>query len=168
VRLDGFPGTDPIYVDASIFIYTLLQHPRFLAPCQRFLEKVERGAVHALTSPLVLDEVAYKIIVERLKAILQQPLAPLVLERIKQDPALLAHVKPELELFLWVVRHYRGLRIVSVPARSGSQLAAVILKERLLPRDALHVLVMRAKRVHHIATNDPDFERVAGIQVWRP
>jgi hypothetical protein len=73
-------------VDASIFIYTLLQHPRFLAPCQRFLEKVERGAVHALTSPLVLDEVAYKIIVERLKAILQQPLAPLVLERIKPGP----------------------------------------------------------------------------------
>lgn len=168
MRLDDFPGTEPIYVDASIFIYVLLGHPRFLAPCKRFLEKIERGTIQAITSPLALDEVAYKIIIERIKMILQLPTALRVLERIKQDPALLTQIKPELELLSWVLRNYRGLRIVSVRAQAGNQLAEMILEEQLLPRDALHLSVIRAQRVHHIATNDPDFERVAGIQVWKP
>lgn len=128
MKLDDFPGTEPIYVDANIFIYVLLAHPRLLMPCKRFLEKVERGTIQAIASPLMLDEVAYKIIVERLKTILQQPTATLVLERIKQDPVLLTQVKPELELFSWVLRSYRGLRIAPVRASARDQLAATILK----------------------------------------
>jgi len=168
VRLADFNLEEPLYVDANIFIYVLLAHPRYLQPCKHFLERVERGEVQAVTSPLVLDEVAYKIVVEKLKLELRLTSTVQVLDALKQDPSLIAKAEGELELFSFIVRGYRGLKIFPVPAHSGFELFHKMLEEKFLPRDALHLLTMEAHGVRHIATSDPDFERASGIEVWAP
>jgi len=37
-----------------------------------------------------------------------------------------------------------------------------------LTNDAFHVATMKQRELKHIATNDPDFERVAWLTVWKP
>lgn len=168
MRLADFNLEEPIYVDANIFIYVVLAHPRHLQPCKHFLERVERAEVRAVTSPLVLDEVAYKIVMEKLKIELELTSNAQVLDALKRDPGLVAKTEGELELFSFVVRGYRGLKIVPIPAHSGLDLFPKMLEEKFLPRDAPHLLTMDAHGVRHIATSDLDFERAKGIEVWRP
>ena len=38
----------------------------------------------------------------------------------------------------------------------------------LLTNDAFHVATMKRHEILNIATNDPDFERVKWIKVWKP
>ena len=37
-----------------------------------------------------------------------------------------------------------------------------------MSNDAIHVATMKRYGITNIATNDPDFERVGGIKVWKP
>ncbi len=39
---------------------------------------------------------------------------------------------------------------------------------RLMSNDAIHVAAMEKRGITNIATNDPDFERVGWIKVWKP
>jgi len=41
-------------------------------------------------------------------------------------------------------------------------------KYGLLSNDAIHVATMTQRGITNIATNDPDFERVEGLTVWKP
>jgi len=168
VRLADFNLEESIYVDANIFIYVVLANPRYLQPCKHFLERVERREVQAVISPLVLDEVAYKIVMEKLKIDLALTSNARVLDALKQDPGIVAKAEGELELFSFIIRSYQGLKLIPIPAHSGLDLFPKMLEEKLLPRDALHLLTMEAHGVKHIATSDPDFERAKGIEVWKP
>jgi hypothetical protein len=38
----------------------------------------------------------------------------------------------------------------------------------LLTNDALNLAIMQRHHLMHIATNDPDFERVTDLVVWKP
>lgn len=168
MKLADFNLEEPIYVDANIFLYVILENPSHFRPCKQFLERVEKGEIQAVISPLVLDEVAYKIAVEKLKGELNLVSHAQVIDAIKRDPGIIAKAEGELELFSFIVRSYQGLEIVPIRAKSGLDLFNQMLEEKLLPRDALHLLTMKAHGVKHIATSDPDFDRVKGIQVWKP
>jgi predicted nucleic acid-binding protein len=157
-----------IYIDANIFIHVLLNDPRFGATCKAFLTRVEKGDAEACLSPLAIDEIAYKIIVEKLKAELGLVTTGEVLRQLKRDPDRLDSAKPELLAFLLVIQNYKGLRVVDVPASIGVSLFEKITDHRLLPRDALHLAIMEYHGITHIATSDKDFGRVAGIAVWEP
>ena len=47
---------------------------------------------------------------------------------------------------------------------------AVELSKRygLFVSDATHVAIMKSKGIAHIATNDSDFERIDGIDIYKP
>ena len=162
------PEAGRIYIDANIFIHVLSNDPRFGATCKTFLTRIEKGEVEACLSPLAIDEIAYKIIVERLKAELGLATVREVLRQLKRDPDRLDSAKPELLAFLLVIQNYKGLRVVDVPASIGVSLFEKITDHRLLPRDALHLAIMEHHGITHIATSDKDFGRVAGIAVWEP
>jgi predicted nucleic acid-binding protein len=38
----------------------------------------------------------------------------------------------------------------------------------LMSNDALHLAVMQGAGIRNLVTNDPDFDRVEGIRVWKP
>lgn len=157
-----------IYIDANIFIHVLLNDPRFGATCKIFLTRVEKGDVEACLSPLAIDEIAYKIIVEKLKTELGLDTVREVLRQLKRDPDRLDSAKPELLAFLLVIQNYKGLKVVDVPASVGINLFEQITDHKLLPRDALHLAIMEHHGITHIATSDKDFKRIAGITVWEP
>jgi len=161
------PGCS-IYIDANIFLHVILNHPQYSAPCRDFLVRVERGDISATISPFVVDEVAYKIVIEKLKPVLSLTSNLQVLKRIKKSPQILTIVRPELLAFLAVLVSYKGLRILNIPSQVAVQSLQSISNDRLLPRDASHLAVMRAYSITDLATSDYDFKHVKGIRVWMP
>lgn len=168
MKLADFDSDEEIYVDANIFIYTMLKNPKYFASCKSFLERVEKGEVNAAVSPLVLDEVCFKIIIETLKAKYDIESGAVIIERIKKNPKMLNEAKSELMTFLFIIENYKGLKIVSARSATGMRMVENIVNRDLLPRDALHLAIMDFYDVKHIATADSDFERVKEINVWKP
>ncbi len=168
MKLADFDSDDEIYIDANIFIYTMLKSPKYFAFCKSFLEKVERGEANAVVSPLVLDEVCFKIIIETLKAKYDIESGAEIIERIKKNPKLLNEAKSEMMTFLFIIENYKGLKVISAQSVTGLKMIENIVNRNLLPRDALHLAIMNFYDVKHIATADSDFERVKEISVWKP
>ncbi len=167
MKLSQFDSDEEIYIDANIFINTMLKNPKYFDSCKSFLEKVERGEVNAVISPLVLDEVCFKIIIETLRTKLEMRGSEII-EEIKKNPKLINSVKPELMTFLFIIENYRGLKIISARSLTGIKTIENIVNHNLLPRDALHLAVMDSYSIKHIATADSDFERINSINVWMP
>ncbi len=61
--------TSQIFIDANIFTYLLTDHPVYGRSCFELLEKVEQGAITGFISPLIIDEVAYILMLQKAKAI---------------------------------------------------------------------------------------------------
>lgn len=146
----------------------MLKNPKYLASCKSFLERVERGEVNAVVSPLVLDEVCFKIIIETLKAKYDTESGAEIIDGIKKNPKLLNEAKSELMTFLFIIENYKGLKIISAQSATGIKMIENIVNRDMLPRDALHFAVMNFYDVKHIATADSDFESVKEINVWKP
>ncbi len=168
MRLTDFDSDEEVYIDANIFIYTMLKNPKYFASCKSFLERVEKGEVNAVASPLVLDEVCFKIIIETLRAKYDIERGAEIIEKIKKNPKTLNEAKSELMTFLFIIENYKGLKIVSARSATGIRMVENIVNRDMLPRDALHLAIMDFYGVKHIATADSDFERVKEINVWMP
>ena len=48
------------------------------------------------------------------------------------------------------------------------ELVEFISRYSILPDDAINVATMKRYGITNIATNDPDFERVNWVKVWKP
>ena len=168
MELKKFNLDEEIYIDSNIFIYVILGNIKYLKTCTDFLKKAETGKINAVISPLVVDEVCFKIIVERLKSVLNLETNAHVFHKLKKRPELLNKTKPELMTFLFIIENYRGLKILPVHSSSAIKLFSHTMNDNLLPRDALHLSVMDFYGIKNIATSDPDFERIKEIKVWKP
>lgn len=136
--------------------------------CKTFLTKVEHGHLNAITSPLVLDEVAYRIIVETLKSKLNISSSANVLRKIDANPALMDHTKAELAAFIFILNNYKGLKTVSIPSSVGKKSFKYIMEYNLLPRDAMHLAVIKHYKIDNVATNDDHFNTIPDLNVWKP
>ena len=168
MELKKFNLDEEIYIDSNIFIYVILGNVKYLKTCTDFLKKVETGETNAVISPLVIDEVCFKIIVERLKSALNLETNAHVFHKLKKKPELLNKAKPELMTFLFIIENYRGLKVLPVHSSSAIKLFSHTLNNNMLPIDALHLSVMDFYEIKNIATSDPDFERIKEIKVWNP
>lgn len=142
MRLDAFGSDEEIYIDANIFIYVMLKNPKYFSSCKSFLEKVERGEINAMISPLVIDEVCFKIVTETLRAKHDFYSSSDAISGIKKNPKLLNGVKSELMTFLFIIENYRGLKVIPAHSMAGVKMIENIANHNLLPRDALHFAIM--------------------------
>jgi len=168
MKLAEFNSDEEIYVDANILIHTILRNPKYLNSCKNFLERVEKGQVNAVISPLVLDEVCFKIIIETLKNKLGIRSASDIIGRIKKNPKLISETRPELMTFLFIIENYSGLKIISARSITGIKSIENIVNHDMLPRDALHLAIMNSCGLKHIATGDSDFKRIKELNIWAP
>ncbi len=168
MKLGEFNLSEEIYIDANIFIYLILENEIYLSSCRDFLEKVEKGEINAVISPLVIDEICFKIIVEKLKSYLGTKSNSVILQKLDSEPNLLNKAKPELMMLLFVLENYKGLKIVSLPSSVGIDIFGKMANHNLLPRDAIHLSIMEHYGVRNIASNDSDFERIKKIRLYKP
>ena len=162
--LDAPNGT-ACFIDANIFYYHFVETPPLSQSCSDLLERVADGSVQAVTSAHLLAEMMHKVMVAEAASRFSLACASLVnwLQHHRERIA-------ELDEFRQSVAEVRALpRTVLTPDVTTITLAAdVAKKESLLTNDALTVALMRRDGVAHLATNDDDFDAVAGITVWKP
>ncbi len=165
-ELSGF-GKGHIFIDANIFIYHAAES-KYTESATAFLEKVENNEIEAYTSPSVIDEAAYILIINKGLGILDSKSPRKVREKIEKDRDFAKKCYSVLEDFIGYVKSLENLNMLEITGDDAFRIFDYGIAYLLHPKDSLHLAVMRRYRIHDIATNDSDFERVEWIKVWNP
>jgi len=163
MKLKGIQRSSKVFIDSNIITYHLSGHNIFGGASRNFLKDVERGEYESYINDVALSEVLLNFIKSelfRLRGIKPHR----VVREIKRDPSLIGLVN-----FDAVTKLFENLRVEILPVEyKCKELVEFISGYFLLPNDALHVATMKRYGITNIATNDPDFERVGWIKVWKP
>ena len=163
MKLKGMQRSSKVFIDSNIITYHLSGHNIFGGASRNFLKDVERGEYESYVNDVVLSEVLLNFIKSelfRLRGIKPHR----AVREIKRDPSLIGLVN-----FDAVTKLFENLRVEILPVEyKCKELVEFISGYFLLPNDALHVATMKRYGITNIATNDPDFERVGWIKVWKP
>ena len=73
--LDDFRTAETIFIDANVFLHHAFANPLNIAPVERFLGRVEYGEINAPPSVLVINEVAFKIVLHAAASQMARPTA---------------------------------------------------------------------------------------------
>ena len=163
--LNNLPEGTIVYVDSNIIIYDATNHPEYGASCSKFLDRVEFGEISAVTSVLSVNETVHKLsVIELSSKLKKKPVS--VIPLIKKNPSIL----DELETPFFAVESIMNMNLEIVGLFVPIFVAALesMKQYRLMSNDAIHVATMKRYGITNIATNDPDFERVEWIKVWKP
>ena len=165
-QLSAIPKGKTIFIDANIFLYEIFDHPIFGENSHRIFKDVENGHLQGLTSTLVLDEVFYKMMLMEASNKFHIPLkdASSYLKRNYHRITVLTDSRKNIQK----IQRINNLEIKGISPEIFEMSTEIAETNMLLPHDASHLAVMRFTGLSDIATNDSDFERVAGIRVWRP
>ena len=151
-----------VFVDSSVLLYHFF---RKSDQCRRFLRRCEAHDCFATTSVVVLFEVTHRLMAAEAVAAGLVPRGQAV-RSLQQRP----DVVRQLHVHSAQAAEVATFGIEILPADLGVCLRAGEFRERfgLLTNDSIIVATMRDAGVTAIATADRDFERVEGIQVFRP
>ena len=163
--LSDIPEGAVCYLDATIFYYHIVGVPTLSEECSDFLKRIELGGVHGVTSSVVLAEATHKVM-----------LAEVVQRHGVAHQGLIARLKRHPDLLDGLTSHHRvvatvrglPLQVELITLDLLARGAALSIQERLLTNDALTLAVMEQLGVTVLATNDDDFDAVAGITVYKP
>jgi predicted nucleic acid-binding protein len=160
--LDEIADGEQVFVDANILIYHLLEDSIFGQSCYDFLNRVERGEIAGITSPVALAEALFTYI--RLWVITKKQIQPKkVLQYLKKHREVLEEIDLEK-----VERLFELLTILPVDRSVITQARRSIPAEKLLPNDAITHALLQIHQLHLIATNDEDFDEISGFTVFKP
>lgn len=168
LKLSEYTSTDPIFIDANIFLDYAIPNPRYCGPVANFLERVELLEINAVTTPSVLEEVSYILLMNMGKRILKTTDHQIIVNSIKRDDAVAQRCYRAIDKFNELLVVWKGLKILAVDQEDYMQVSGLGKKFRLLSSDAMHLSVMKKHKIESIASRDSDFERVQGIRVWIP
>lgn len=150
-----------IYVDVNVFYMYLRPDPRHLACLRSFLERVGRGDIEAYTAVLTIDELFYRLLLGRIRDLRKRN--PLDVLRQNGDEVVKTY-GPPVEVAIRKLVQLPHLHLTPVLVDDIPRMLDNISASGLLPRDALHVAVMQRLGIEEVATDDPDFDRVPGVQ----
>ena len=126
------------FVDANVFLYTLIGSPkRDFDTSKAILKRVEEGE-EAITSLAVIQE---------------------VVDWLEYNGR-----KKEAGVFLAAVNSYTKMKKVSNRWRDFPRASAEAEKEDIDFVDALTLAVMRREKIAEVYSKDKDFDRIAGIR----
>lgn len=155
-----------IFIDSSIFLRLLLDEPG-AEEAENILELVENNRVIGITTPMVLEEVSFKLIYAKLSEYLDTTDVWRIRETLRRDMEariecikLLKRLKDYIEYLA-----KRGLRAVDVAYDDWSSSIKIMERYGLFPADSMHVNVALRKGVETIATFDQDFKDVEELRV---
>jgi len=65
MKLSTYNSKEKIFIDANIFIFNALDNPEYGGSSTEFLSRVENGEVNGVITPVVMDEILFKILVAK-------------------------------------------------------------------------------------------------------
>jgi predicted nucleic acid-binding protein len=168
LNLSDYSSQHPIFIDANIFLDYTLPNTEFGEAVSDFLERVELQDIAAITTPVVLNEVSYVLLLQRGMNILNTGSRDIVRSKIKTDSHFAHLCYDAVDTFNEFISGLDGLNLIPVQPEDYLLASDLGRAYNLLPIDALHSSAMRRAHIKDIASRDRDFERVEGISVWSP
>jgi predicted nucleic acid-binding protein len=164
--LSAFTGS-ALYVDAMLIAGFLDSLSVWHAASRRLMEGAvdPAGGPRLVTASLTLDETAFALMQESLA----RPPYNVVRSRsqyLQDHPAVVRQLTAVIREPLLSVLDL--LTIEPVLREDVAEMAAEMSVSGILPRDAIHVAVMRRLGLTAIASDDDAFERCAGVTLYKP
>jgi len=159
------PDRTEVFIDANVFVYHFSGPTEYTDFCSRFLQRIEEGRLSGFTSTLVLAETLHRLMI--IEAATKLQIVPKVaIRHLKAHPL---EVK-KLTDHLTVPDNIQtfGIKVLSLDVADVLTSNEIKKEHGLLTNDAINLAVMRRHHLKSIATNDPDFERVTDLLVWKP
>ena len=139
------------YLDANFLVYLKNETSPLHSYTKSLIEKLIEEKFQLVISPLVIDEFLHSIL--------------FILKRMKTK-----NIELNLRKFLGEILNLPNLTIINSPTGSIEQFDVIKFMTRfsLHPRDACHLLIMKANKISHFATFDEDFEKVFKSKIIIP
>jgi len=154
-----------IFVDANILLYYFTGHPVYGTACERLLDRIANREVEGHTSAQVLGEVVHRLMT--IEACIRFGwLSKGIASRLRKHPAEVQQLTRSTQAIDEVT--LIGLEVWPIFKKDVSLAVDVSRQTGLLYSDALLVAVMRDHGLTHLASNDPDFDRVPGLTRYAP
>lgn len=164
--LKDFPGEAPVFIDANIFL-----HHAFGSndASTVFLKRIETENIKAYTSALVLEEVAFKLVMQSASNFVEK----INLDKLKRflaDAGSREKALDPVKKYMGYIRTLRdmGLKIVDLTAGDITVAIEKAAAHGLITADGAHLAVMERKGIKHIASSDQDFGTMEDITLWSP
>jgi predicted nucleic acid-binding protein len=162
--LDALPNRSDVLIDANVFIYGLTSQS---AQCKAFLERCSREEVTGISLFEVLNDATHRFMLAEATAKGVFKVKPeKKVKYLNEHPD---QVKLLTDYWINTLR-LLSLNVMLLPI--DQSIVHVAQGERvnagLLTNDSVIVAAMREYGINKLATNDRQFETVAGISVFRP
>lgn len=161
----NIPSGDPVFLDANVFVYDFGPDPVFGPPSRALLKRIEQGDLAGYASSHVFHDVAHRLMTLEACQTLGWPFAGIG-QRLRRHPAEIQQLFVFRQALDNIVRI--GVHIVPVTAQQVLLASDISRQHGLLSGDALIVAVMQSQNLTNLASNDGDFDRVAGIARYGP
>ncbi len=159
MEVNELPEGEAVFIDANIFIFHVLSDSEYGEASTQLLERVERGEINAVTNVLVLNEVAFKILMAELSNYSEKFNIWVARKLLKSKEVAEKAYRP-VKKYITYLKGLEKLEVVGIAPRIA--FSSVELGERygLLPTDSFHLATMKELGIKFIATDDSDFKRV--------
>ena len=160
MRFEEIALGQAVFVDANVFLYHLTGRSQ---ACRDLLAQCEAGEVQGLTGTHVVLEVLHRLMM--LEAVQRGLVSPgNVARRLKEHPEV-------VRLLSEYARHAgrisdMGIRVLPIDGELVRSSQEVRTRTGLLVHDSISVTMMEQQGMKVIATQDKDFLRVDGLQVY--
>lgn len=160
--LEAVPAGIAIFIDSSIFIY---HFTGVSAQCREFLERCERGEVKATTSVVCLAEVAHRLMAT--EAVTKGLITPgNAARKLRDKPEIVRQLDAYQENVEKIALMGIGVEALDLSLMLRS--AFLRKKTGLLTNDSLIATTLATRGLSAIASGDPDFSRLEGVELFGP
>lgn len=159
------PAGSRCFIDANILYYHFVETPPLSDVCSDFLQRVLDGEIVGVTSTHLLSEAIHKIMIAEAAQRHAVQRAGLV-GWLQRDPQRVSGLTGYQGAAAALLR--MNVHVLTVETDLLLDAVGVCREAGLLMNDATSVAMMRREGIIDLATNDDDFDRVAGVRVWKP
>jgi predicted nucleic acid-binding protein len=159
------PAGASVFIDANILHYAIIPVEPFTSAVLPFIDRLRHGEFDGYATFQVLADAQHKSMTS-LAAHQYHLTRTSIANWLKNHPQ---NIQTLLGL-IQAATLLNALPLTILPTEAATLIDAAAIGQAhgLLTNDSIVVAMMQRHGLAHLATNDDDFDRVAGITVWKP
>lgn len=149
-----------LYADTNLFYMFLRREEKHRMIIRPFLKRVIQGQIELCVSPLMADELFYRLLLTRIKEVYGKTPQDV----LRADSVIpIRRLSTELSVVLQRTFRLPHLHLISIEVDDIFRMLKNAQQYALMPRDALHLAIMQRLSLQDIVTDDTDFDRVSNL-----